>query len=338
MPIFRLHSDWKRFRPIMVMAASGVILLAWQPKAQTQTPAQERKAARTETVPQKTPDKRTIRLGGYQLKLVDVNKDQYVQTASGSGFAKPFRSNLTFSLEITADNHEDLQLLKGVENLHGLDDRGRAVRGPEGVSYAPYISPLKEEGVRRETLALQTEDGAKSLKTLEGILRLETGIARTVTFSGEELHPDVSRQVGRVTMTIDFFKLHKDGEFRLYAVCETPRFNPPVNPLDRTRPSPFNHDRIILELIGADGVTYKAGSSGSSSSGKQPQPVPGGVDDGAPSISMITTYLDYGFRGLPEGFRLKSIVCHFVEQQGDIRSLPFKFTDIPIADKLVSKP
>jgi hypothetical protein len=333
---FRLHTDGKRWVSAMVIVVGGVALSPWQLKAQTQAPAQEGKPAQSGTVASKTLDKRTIQVGAYTLKLLDANSNFSIRTIPGTGGPASSHTNLNFSLEITADNKESLLLLKGVENLHGQDDSGRAVRGPEGLSYAQFMPHLQDEMVRRQTLSLQTEDGAKSLKTLEGNLMLETGIARTVTFSGEELHPDVSKQIGRATMSIDFFKLHKDGEFRLYAVWEAPHFNPPVTPLDRIRPMPWNHDSVTVEVIGADGVTYKPHSSGSSSSGYGTKPLPPGVDDGAPSISMVTSYLDYGFH-VPEGFRVKSIVCHFVEQQGDNRNVPFKFTDIPIAEKVVEK-
>jgi len=333
-----VHTDRKRWSFTLVMAAAGVALSPWQLRAQTQTPSKERKEVQSGTVPPKTLDRRTIQVGAYTLKLLDTNQNISIRRISGTGAPASPRTNLNFSLEVTADNKENLLLLKGVENLHGQDDNGRAVGGPEGLSSGSFIPQSPDEMVRRQTLYLHTEDGAKALKSLEGTLMLETGIARTVTFTGGDMHPDVSKQIGRATMTIDFFKLHKDGIFQLYAVWEAPHFNPPVNPLDRLRPIPWSHDSVTVELIGADGVSYKPHSSGASTSGNGTQPVPPGVDDGAPSISMVTSYLHYGFH-VPEGFRAKSIVCHFVEQQGDNRSVPFKFTDIPIpiAEKVGEK-
>ncbi|MCW3097164.1 MAG: hypothetical protein JWL77_2782 [Chthonomonadaceae bacterium] len=334
MQTFRLYRDWNRWVSTLVVVAGGTALLPWQLKAQTQAPTQAPKEAQSGSFAQKTIDNRTIQLGEYSLKLVDAGKQQggFV-SAPLQGTANPFRPNLTFSLDITAGSKDNLMLLQGVENLHGLDDKGRVVRGADRPSFSGQpFGRAQDEGLRRETLSLQTEDGAKSLKTLEGNLLMEIGAARTFTFSAEELRPNTSKKMGQVTVTIDFAK-EEPGDTWMYVTYLSPHFNPPRNAVDPRRPMFYSGMRMKVEVVGTDGVTYRPNSQGEMGGGSPQRVLPGGIDDGAPSISITKSHLSLGFHSIPEGVHLKSVVFRIAEQQGDVVSVPFKFTNVPLPEK-----
>lgn len=326
----RYGAGWTCWTPALALAVGGIALLPCRTQAQAQ--AKENKPAQKEEPPKTAPDKRTLQLSGYTLKLVDNDRNAGFQGGGQFG-GKVFRPNVTFYLDISAEKPDAMLLLRGVENLHGTDDKGRIVRGPEG-AFGPSMMPrFGVDGVNRQTLSLQTEEGAASLKTLEGNLVLETGSVQTITFIGEDLHPDAEKKVNQITVTLDFFKQYKDNEVRIYLTCLYPHFNQPADPLAPRRPTFWNNQRVTVDVIGTDGVTYKNESRSESSRPERSQGLVIGGPNNLPLVTMMVSHINLGYQQIPDGVHVKSIICHVIDQQADARSIPFKFTDIPLSGK-----
>lgn len=327
----RHDADWIRWTSALMPAMVGLALAPCGAQAQAKATAQtpDRKPIPKEEASKTAPDKRTLQVGGYTLKLVDPDRPSGFQVGGQFG-NQPFQSNVSFFLDISAANPDDVLLVDGVENLHGVDEQDRPVRGPAGNFFRP-MAP-RTDGVKRETIPLETKGGANSLKTLEGNLLLETGAVRTFTFTGDDLHFDASKKANEVAVTLDFFKQYSDNEVRIYLTCLYPRFNSPVDQQVPRRPMIWNQ-RVTVDLVGTDGVVYKNGSRGESSHEDRPRGLPVGGNNGVPLVSRVISHIDMSFQQLPEGVRIKSIVCRVIEQAGDTRSVPFKFMDVALPGK-----
>lgn len=356
MQTFRNHASWRRWMPTVVALVGGVTLLPWQLEAQNNTVS--RKPGNG-----KQAEKGTVKTGDYTLKLVDVNTKQSFRSDSsggdeGSGFSAhntsgfssggssgassasfgpdgkrmEFRSNLTLGLDIAGRNRDDLLLITGVEKLHGQDDQGREVLGPETPTIAlPALPSQESAGVRREMLNLHTEEGAKSLKILEGSLKVANATVRTVTFDAPEVKPGASKKVGKITVTIETVRDTGNG-YELTVACEAPQYDRPRSAREMMTLMMQGNRGIEAEIIGTNGVAYKSSASGSGSGMGGIFPPLGGLDAN-PAPEMTTSHQSLAFGQLPEGAQPKSLVFRVAEQQGTSRSLPFKFTDVPLSER-----
>lgn len=368
MQTFRLNTGWKRWAPMMVAAVGGVALLPWRLEAQSG-------ASR-----QKPADAKAIQAGGYSLRIVPVanvgggggnffssggsNGSSFSfggggsvsGSSSGGGgstggpgsasvtSSNSFRSNQTLGLDITGRNKEDLLLINGVENLRGVDDQGRTVRGPEMPSMSMFSPILRPADGKREILFLQTEEGAKALKTLEGDLIVANGVIRTVTFAASEVRPGASKRVGQVTVTIDSVR-ETDNGYELSVSCESPRTEQARDIREQMKMMTQGFRSAEAELVGTNGVAYPPNTMGGGAGGGNGF-VSGFSSSGGGNFSTSRTFGDdtagtsaskssfnMSFQQLPDGVRPRSLVVRVIERHGANKRVPFKFNDVSLGEK-----
>lgn len=368
MQTFRVNTGWKRWAPAMAALVGGIALLPWQLAAQTQTQAGSQASAQPK--PQKPvqstePEQqlefyRIIKIGNYNLKIADgesiwaskATPEQKEQTrayrlrtadksaSSTIGDEHLVRPNLDLRLDIDGRNQKDALLVQGVCDVQSKDDHGRVLLSQNAPFRAErtFTRP-EQEARRRATIALRKEADAKSLKTLEGKFVVVNGVVRTLEFAADELHPGASKRLGQVSATIDTIQ-QSGGKVVVYITCIAGQFEPrdPVGLQEHLENSMLGRRAMQAEFIGTDGVAYK--NSGASESSHRERSISVGTDgvvhrDGTiAGISTVTSQLSFFFPPIPEGIRPQKIILRVVEQQGENFRVPFKFTDIPLAEPL----
>lgn len=368
MQTFRVNTGWKRRAPAIAAIVGGVALLPWQLAAQTHT--QPGSQASAQPKPQKPvqsaePEQqlefyRIIKVGNYNLKIADGEsiwaskaspeekertRAYRLRTADKSdsgtiGDEHLVRPNLDLRLDIDGRNQEDAMLVQGVCDVQSKDDHGRALLSQNAPFRAEraFARP-EQEARRRATLALRKEADARSLRTLEGKFVVVNGVVRTLEFAGDDLHPGASKRLGQVSATIDTIQ-QSGGKVVVYITCIAGQFEPrdPRGLQEDLERSMFGTRAIQAEFVGTDGVVYKNSGGGGSTTTERPLTVgpDGGVhrDSNVAGISTVTSQLSFSFPPIPEGVRPQKIILRVVEQQGENFRVPFKFTDIPLADPI----
>jgi len=334
MQTVRTNAGWKRRAPALVAVVGGIALLPWQLAAQT--PADSKAQPNVQAKPQmpvqskepqrKSGDYRIITVGPYKLSIID--EDIASPGAGGqprmSGIfgSKRFESNKTCLLYVEGSK-EAMQLFKGVTNLSSQDDRGRALEVPStSFLFPPYESRPDTAAPMHVTLAFAMEDGAKSLKTLQGELVVVNAVVRTLTFTADELRPGVSKRSGQVSITIEDVH-HVGARYEVYAACTSLQIDP--GPHLFSGPMGINPDQQA-EVFGTNGAAYKTVSISATS---KADPSLSKAAGPIPSNSQL--HLTFGRE---EGtMQPQNVLFHIVEPQGAPFRAPFKFSDLPLAQK-----
>jgi len=256
-----------------------------------------------------------------------------IQTSSN------FTSNCSLTVEIESSNPDELKLITGIENIRGTDDQGRVVRGPETGSMSfPFPS---KAGVRKEMLALQVPEGAISLKSLEGDLVISTGSVRILNFDVSDIKSGATKSVGGIKVTLEQVK-ETDAGYELTVACEMPAGEMPRDVMDRVKQMMKSQQGLSVEMSDANGQTFgptTMTSGGGSSDGFSSS---SGFSSNGGSFSFSNGSRDLGSKGgskvvrqnltfsKPSDGQVKSLVIKAIENKGESKSIPFKFTDIKL--------
>jgi hypothetical protein len=341
---------------------------------QTQAQTKPQRPVQSREPEEKSEYFRIIKIGNYHLKIADAdsiwaarateeekarlradrlraaervisgasgnNASQTLPPGPGVGSGRSFTPNLVLDVEIEGRNSEDALLIQGFQNVHAQDDRGQALRCPTMPFRAGKLMVRPEQDAKRQArLGFLKEADARSLKTIEGEFVVTNGVVRTLEFAGDELHSGASKRLGQIDTTIDNYYLGS-GHVAVSITCITGQFEPryPIGLQENLERMELGERTIQMELVGTDGVAYR--NSGSSGSSHRVRALSVGADgvarrDGTvEGLSTVTSKLSFSFPAIPEGIRPQKMILRVVEQQGENFRVPFKFTDIPLADPL----